>query len=467
MTARNGVTRDNVPGSFRDPSGYLFKHNGLIHRHVDPCYQVHYDGLTKSGFYESAVKDRLLVPHEEIPPAEVPGHESAHRVLLPEQLAFVSYPYEWCFSQLKDAALLTLALQQRAMKFDLTLKDASAFNVQFHKGAPTFIDTLSFEIYQEGQPWVAYQQFCKHFLAPLALMAHRHPDLGKLTRLWIDGINLDLASRLLPLRTRFRLGLLLHIHLHARSQQTHADRAESAAAAKTRHISKTGLLGIIDSLKNTISKLEWQPAGTEWGEYYDDTNYSSSAETHKAELIGQFLEQVGPASVWDLGANTGQFSRLSADRGIFTVAADIDPAAVEKNYRECRTKNHQAMLPLVMDLTNPTPSLGWGSAERMSLTARGRADLAMALALVHHLSISNNVPLPLVAQYMRSLCRHLIIEFVPKSDSQVQRLLQSREDIFPDYDEAGFTFAFANHFEIIQSEPVRDSERTLYLMKGI
>jgi hypothetical protein len=461
------MTRDtSVAGSFRDPSGHLFRHQSRIYRRVNPGYRDHYDLMIRSGFYDAAVTDGLLIRHEEIEPSTIPGHESAYRILLPEQLPFISYPYEWSFSQLKDAALLTLSLQERALGFGLSLKDASAFNVQFHAGRPVFIDSLSFEKYPEDRPWVAYQQFCRHFLAPLALIAYRHPDLSKLLRVSIDGIPLELTGRLLPLKTRLRLGLLFHIHLHARSQRVHGNRAESAAAARSKRVSKTGLLAIIDSLRGSVQKLEWKPGGTEWSDYYDDTNYSSAAEEHKAELLAQFIDELQPRTVWDLGANTGRFSRIASRRGIFTVASDIDPAAVEKNYRECRTAGETSIHPLVMDLTNPTPALGWGGDERMSFAERGPAELGLALALVHHLAISNNVPLGRVARYFRSLCQTLIIEFVPKSDSQVQRLLRTRDDIFPDYTQDGFEAAFEALYALRRREPIRDSERTLYCFEG-
>jgi hypothetical protein len=459
------VSTDSIPGSFRDPSGHLFEHLGKLHRRVNSIYRDHYDLMMESGFYQAAVTDGLLISHEEVAPSTVPGHEDAYRVLLPEQLPFISYPYEWSFSQYQDAALLTLNLQKKALKFGLSLKDATAFNVQFHKGRPVFIDTLSFEAYPEGRAWVAYQQFCTHFLAPLALMAYSHPALGKLLRISVDGVDLSLASSLLPCRTRLRLGLLLHVHLHARSRRVHSDRAESIEVAKTRKVSKTGLVGIVDSLARSVRKLRWKPGGTEWGEYYDDTNYSDSAEEHKAQLIGQFIEEVQPETLWDLGANTGRFSRLAANRDIFTVAADIDPAAVEKSYLQMRSQKETSIHPVVMDLTNPSPGVGWGGDERMSLPDRGPADTAMALALIHHLAISNNVPLDRVARFFSSLCQTLIIEFVPKSDSQVQRVLSSRQDIFPDYTVEGFEAAFETCFEIRRREPIRDCDRILYLLE--
>jgi hypothetical protein len=459
------MTPDRVRGSFRDPSGFLFRHDDIVYRAVSPLFRDSYDRFMSSGFYQTAVDRGLLVAHEEIDPASVPVETETHRVLRPEQLPFVSYPYEWCFSQLKDAALLTLDLHTLAIEHDLWLKDASAYNVQFLRGKPVFIDSLSFELYPEGQPWIAYQQFCRHFLAPLALMARCHVDLGKLMRENIDGIPLELASRLLPTRSRLSFGLGLHLHAHARSLQTHGHRTSSAARAKAGRMSRNALLGLATSLRGLISRLAWSPAGTEWGNYYEDTNYSDAAFETKRDLIASWIDETEPRSVWDLGANTGVFSRVSSDKGIHTVAADVDPAAVEKNYRRVRENDEAHLLPLLLDLTNPSPDLGWDFDERMSLRSRGPADLVMALALIHHLAISNNVPLPRIAEFFRGLGRSLIIEFVPKSDSQVQRLLQTRDDIFPDYHEAGFLEAFEPCFSVQKHEAVEGSERTLYLLE--
>jgi ribosomal protein L11 methylase PrmA len=186
----------------------------------------------------------------------------------------------------------------------------------------------------------------------------------------------------------------------------------------------------------------------------------------RSELQLSAIRAVRPETLWDLGANTGRFSRLAANRGIFTIAADIDPAAVEKSYLQMRSQKETSIHPLVMDLANPSPGIGWGGDERMSLSDRGPADTAMALALIHHLAISNNVPLDRVAQYFRSLCRTLIIEFVPKSDSQVQRLLSSREDIFPSYTVEGFETAFETCFRTLRREPVKDCDRVLYLLEA-
>lgn len=453
---------DALAASFRDPSGFLFRRDGVLYRQINQRYRPDYELLMSSGLYSALTEQGLLVAHEEadIPP-EVPV--PAWKVIRPEMVPFISYPYEWSFGQLQDAALATLEVQKTALKHGMSLKDASAYNIQFVDGRPGLIDTLSFETYVEGCPWVAYRQFCQHFLAPLALMSRRDVRLGQLMRVYIDGVPLDLASELLPWRTRFNFSLAAHIHMHARSQRRFSDHAVDVRGRK---VSRLGLEAIIDSLESCVKGLRWKPAGTEWGNYYNATNYSGGSFEHKRRLVGEFLDQARPSSVWDLGANTGVFSRLASERGIPTVAFDIDPAAVEICWREVRANGTRALLPLQLDLTNPSPGLGWAEQERDGWLQRGPVDLVMALALVHHLAISNNVPLARLAKLFRQAGRWLVIEFVPKTDSQVQRLLATREDIFPDYRQDAFEEAFAREFEIRESHPVEGSERVLYLMRG-
>ncbi len=450
-----------LAASFRDPSGFLFQHQGTLYRQVNKSYQADYDLLRDSGLYDLLTEKGLLIPHREVS-LDLARSADAVRILEPELVPFISYPYEWCFSQLKDAALATLRIQRLALKKGMSLKDASAYNIQFTGGRPVLIDTLSFTAYQEGSPWVAYRQFCQHFLAPLAIMASRDIRLASLLRSNIDGIPLDLAAGLLPWRSRLSPGLLMHIHAHARSQKKHES---SRSAGKTTQVTRNALLGILDSLKGAVSRLNWRPGGTEWGEYYDDTNYSDSSLQTKKDLVGTMLDRTDSRTVWDVGANNGYFSQVASDRGLFTLAADIDPTAVEQNWRTCRKGARPDMLPLVMDLTNPSPALGWGHRERDSFLDRGPADTVIALALIHHLAISNNVPLDRLAEFFARAGRHLIIEFVPKSDSQVQRLLTTREDVFPTYDLAGFEQAFSGFFEILEQTGIEGSERTLFLMR--
>lgn len=450
-----------VRGSFRDPSGFLFWQKGSLYRQINISYREHYDFLMHSGLYKELESTGLLIPHQELPirPAQP---EIAYKIIQPEQIEFISYPYEWSFSQLKYAALMTLEIQKKALDFGMSLKDGSAYNVQFRRGKPIFIDTLSFEIYREGQPWIAYRQFCQHFFAPLALMTYKDVHLNQLLRIYIDGVPLDLTSSLLPFRTRFQMSLLSHIHLHARSQNSFANKRVDARKLR---ISRLGLLGLIDNLKAAIRNLRWQPRGTEWANYYQETRYSTYALEHKKQIVVEYLDQLHPRSVWDLGANTGIFSQIASDKGISTISFDSDPAAVEKNYLECRKKGEADLLPLVVDLTNPSPGLGWQNQERLSLAERGPADMVLALALVHHLAISNNVPLGRLATFFSHLCNSLVIEFVPKTDPQVQRLLATRKDVFPDYTQPAFENEFRKEFYIQGSVKIKSSERILYLMQ--
>ncbi len=456
-------TDENIPGSFRDPSGFLFREKGRLYRQINDSYREDYDLLMSSGLYQALIEASLLIPHKEADPG-LKKSDQAYKIIEPEMINFISYPYEWAFSQLKDAALTTLKIHQKAIEFGMSLKDASAYNIQFRHGKPIFIDTLSFEKYREGEPWVAYKQFCQHFLAPLALISYTDIRLNQLSRVFIDGAPLDLVSSLLPFKTNLKFSLLTHIHLHAKSQKFYSDKPVKKTVKKG-NFSQFTMLALIDNLAKAVRKLTWQPKGTEWGDYYENTNYSSDSFQRKREMVGEFLAGTDCKTVWDLGANTGLFSQIAADQGIPTVSFDIDPAAVEKNYRRCKGKKETNILPLLQDLTNPSASIGWQNRERMSFSERGPADVVFALALIHHIAISNNVPLSSVAQYFSSLCQYLIIEFVPKSDSQVKILLTSREDIFPDYHEEGFEKAFRNFFTILKSEKIPDTERTLYLMK--
>ncbi len=447
--------------SFRDPNGFLYYRDGILYRQINGGYREEYGLLMRSGLYNDLSHEGLLVRHEEADDS-LALTDGAFKVIRPELVPFVSYPYEWCFSQLKQAALLTLAIQKKALEAGMSLKDATAYNVQFIGFKPIFIDTLSFERYEEGRPWVAYRQFCQHFLAPLALMSYTDVRMNQLARIHIDGVPLDLASRLLPWKTRLHFSIFTHIHLHARYQRKYEGSTKKQGG---RSMSRNSLLGLIDSLEGAVRRFSYRPEGTEWADYYSDTNYTDEGMDRKERVIGEFLDVLDPRFVWDLGANTGRFSRLASGKGRLTVSFDVDPAAVELNYRECVREKNGNLLPLLLDLTNPSPGAGWASDERMTIDRRGPADTILALALVHHLAISNNLPFEKIARYFAALGRSLIVEFIPKDDSQVKRLLVSREDIFDGYTQACFEDSFSSCFTIERSEPIAGSGRVLYMMR--
>jgi ribosomal protein L11 methylase PrmA len=451
------------PASFRDPSGFIFTDGDTLYRQVNQRYQPDYDALIKSGLVSTLTEAGLLLGFEETDHKGLT--EDAYKVIRPQCVPFLSYPYEWCFSQLKDAALATLRIEKLALQQGMSLKDASAYNIQFVRGEPTLIDTLSFERYSPGQPWVAYRQFCQHFLAPLALMALVDTRLDQLLRIHIDGLPLDLASSLLPWKTRLNPGLAMHIHTHAASMKRYAGR-DVKQEGKRLKMGLNARLGLIDSLESAIHRLRWEPAGSSWGDY-STAHYADAAFEMKRSQVQAWLERIKPGSVWDLGANVGTFSRIAADHAGFVLSLDSDRDAVEKNYRQSRKEARENVYPLLMDLTNPSPDQGWDFRERMSLASRGPADAVLALALIHHLAISNNVPLERLAQFFSRLGRWLILEFVPKDDPQTQILLRTRQDIFEEYDSAHMQAAFATSFDLIESAQLEGSNRSLHLFERI
>jgi SAM-dependent methyltransferase len=459
-----GTSDGRDAGSFRDPSGFIFWRDGQPYRQIQQAFAIDWDGFEASPLKRRLLDQRRLIRYEPVS-LDLATTSGAHAVIRPERIEFLTYPYEWTFGELRESALLTLDIQLEAMGAGWTLKDASAYNIQFREAHPIHIDSSSFERLEEGAPWIAYRQFCEQFLAPLALAGRRDIRLTDLLRLGPDGIPLDLASRLLPWRTWFDFGLLSHVHLHARAQIRHAARDNDGRAAENARIPPARLEGLIRNLRSTVVGLDWHPGGTEWADYAEHTSYSERAAADKDRIVDAFVRELPGVRVWDLGANTGRFSRIAADAGKRVVALDIDPAAAEQHFRAVRKAGRTDILPLVADIANPSPALGWAGRERRSLLARADADAILALALVHHLAITRNVPLPMLIDLFADLAPWAIVEFVPKDDPMVRRLLATRRDIFADYDLDGFRAAAATRFEILREEPVAESVRVLFLLR--
>jgi hypothetical protein len=451
-----------LPSSFRDPSGSVFSYNGQVFRQVNFEYKNDYDLLISSGLYSSLISNKLLISHREVQ-IETPFQEKAYKVLRPVAIPFISYPYEWCFSQLKAAALTTLKVQKIALKYKMSLKDSSAYNIQFLNGKPLLIDSLSFETYTDGKPWKAYKQFCQHFFCPLVLIKYTDMRLNLLSKIFIDGIPIDLARKLLPLRSFFNPSVFMHVFLHSMSQKYYSSRFDRNPST---FLSQNSFKGIIDNLENYISKISWKSSSTEWSNYYGNTDYSPEAFKSKVYLVDKYIANFRPKSVWDLGANIGEFSRLSSKYKINTISFDYDHVAVEKNYLQCINTDEKYILPLLLDLTNPSPDIGWANKERSSLSSRGPSDMILALAILHHLAIRNNLPFFKIAEYLSENCNTLIIEFIPKMDFQVQKILSRREDIFDSYNKDKFEENFKIFFEILESKRLNESERIIYLMKS-
>ncbi len=451
--------------SFRDPSGFIFTSEDRLYRQVNKVYAECFEALNESGLLESLFEQKLLVRHKEVS-AESPNPGLLHKIIQPDTIPRISYPYEWAFSQLKDAALLTLKIMKKALDAGFILKDASAFNVQFLEGKAIFIDTLSFERYEENRPWIAYRQFCEHFYAPLALRSQTSDLINPLLNANIEGIPLDLASKLLPGKTKFNPGIQMHIHLHAKSTRISTAKVDDEGSSKSitrAKLPKKRLYTIVESLKAGIQGLKPNFAGFDWSEYYANTNYPETAMLSKIAGVEQIIKGRDFNSAIDLGANTGRFSELLAKHIDDVVAVDQDSASIEALYS--KPGKQENILPLVIDLANPSPSCGFSSRERDSFLDRYKCDLSMSLALVHHLAIGNNLPFELIADFHSEISDYALVEWIPKSDSRVQLLLRSREDIFQSYNEVSFLSAFESRFSILDELPIEGSGRKLFLFK--
>lgn len=446
------------PASFKDPSGFVFEAGGVLYRQVNQVYAPAYRHLMESGLYKQLTEHKQLITHEEAD-ENLTGDAEWYKTLLPQKLELISYPYEWCFDQLKDAALLTLHMLRTSLQHGMILKDATPFNIQFRSGRPVFIDTLSFDLYDPSQPWIAYRQFCRCFLFPLYLEHYLKADIQKLMSTYLDGVPVEFIARLLPLKSRLSLGVWLHVYLQNTNYIN--DKGNKSAA----RFSRKKLLDLITHLEGIIKKFpsEKQDSST-WSNYYEETILSKDYLQAKETIIRKMLDGSTAKLALDLGANDGHFSKILSEYHIPVVATDADSRCINRLYQQSRKKQFAHILPLVMDITNPSPAVGFHNRERAAFHDRIRPDLVLALALVHHLVIGRNIAIPVLADYFADITPQLIIEFVPKEDEKVKQMLSSRPDVFADYTQEQFESCFEQYFTILKRETVPGTSRILYLM---
>lgn len=451
------------PSSYRDPSGFIFKEKGIIYRQVNKVFQDDFDFFIKSGCYDKLVKKGLLIPHETINES-LTGTSEWFTTLKPAPIAFITYPFEWSFDMLKDAALLTLQLVRESIASGLILKDATPYNIQWREGKLVFIDTLSFAKYQEEEPWIAYRQFCEQFLGPLLLMHYKKIPLQQLLLAWPEGIPLNVTKAILPLRSKFSLHTYLHIHLHAKVSSKNNPVKKPALK-----FSRQKLLNLVGSLEILVNKLKIPQQKSTWSGYYEEASQRDNYLAEKKMIIQQWLETINDYKTGiDLGANDGVFSCLLANKNIYTVAADFDPYCINNLYDELKRTGEKNIQPLILDLANPSPAFGVNNEERRSFTERINADIAIALALVHHLAIGKNIPFDMIADLFRKVCRRqLIVEFIPKEDDKLKLMLSAKKDIYTAYNQENFEKAFQKYFNTTKRQEIGVSGRILYLMTRI
>ncbi|MEJ7911824.1 MAG: hypothetical protein WKF70_01620 [Chitinophagaceae bacterium] len=445
------------PASYKDPAGFIFQQNGVVYRQVNKCHQSHYEFFISSGLYEKLVSQSKLLRHRELR-QNITGDAAWFLTLIPEPLRFVSYPYEWSFDMLKDAALLTLEIAETALQHGMILKDATPFNVQWHEGRMVFIDTLSFEQRKEEAAWIAYRQFCESFLAPLALMHYTKLPLQPLLLAYPEGLPLHYAHKLLPWQSRWNMHLYLHVHLNAKYA------GKPLTKSRIKPLSSQKLSHIFRSLTELVKAFSLNYKGT-WAHYYSEAGRREGYLDRKRIVLGEWIENVeNVATAIDTGANDGSFSALLQRKGIYTLSADSDHFAANKLYLAAKEKGNALVHPLVIDFAAPSPASGLNNTEHRSLFDRVNADLVLSLAFIHHLAIGKNIPFEDLARLFLSLGHQLIIEFVDVEDEKIVFMLQQKSTIYSWYSKDNFQQVFGRYYTTLAVQDLSDT-RTLYLMK--
>ncbi|MBI4775660.1 MAG: methyltransferase [Deltaproteobacteria bacterium] len=459
------------PGSFRDRNGRVVYTAEGVFRLLSDHALRQWEALSKTLFFQRLMSDGKIVETERVHPEPralthgIDGNWAA--VLKHRTVPFVSYPYEWCFGMLQDAALLQLELLRAALDEDMILKDASAYNVQWIGTRPIFIDVPSFEEWEAGEPWIGYRQFCQLFLYPLFLQAYKNVSFQPWLRGQIDGIDPEQFNRLMSLRDLARPGVFSHVFLQAKMQARYGSSDKDIRTTmKSVGFHKNLILSNVDRLRKIVRRLSLKPRESEWSDYERFHTYTNEDLERKAAFVRRAVHSRPWNLVWDLGCNTGAFSRIASENARYVVAMDADHLAVERFYQALRSEGREAILPLVMNLSDSSPDLGWRGLERKSIVGRGKPDLTLCLALIHHLVITANIPLPELVDWLAALGTDLVIEFILKEDPMVRTLLRNKADHYDDYDLAVFEGSLSASFEVIEREPLGNGTRILFFARN-
>ncbi len=457
----------NDEGSFRDRNGQVFYHRNEVFRGISEKALCHWQELQGTAFYAAACSSGHLTSTVEIDPRQedLPSFQTEKwaAILKHEPIIFVSYPYEWPFHALKDAALLQMQLLQEALAENIILKDSSSFNIQWQGCHPIFIDIPSFEPWAPGEPWVGYRQFCQLFLYPLMLQAYKNVPFHYWLRGRIDGFEPEDFNRLVSWRDLLRPGVLIHVNLHARLQRAFEKSTNSVKKQlQDSGFAKEMIQNNVSKLQKLVGKLAWKQRQSPWVSYDQEHAYAEQDRQAKESFVRSAASVRRWPLAWDLGCNTGSYSRILAEYSDYVVAMDSDHLAVDQLYQHLKQEQATNILPLVINLADPSPALGWGGRERKDLLTRGAPSLTLCLALLHHMVIQANIPLGSFVAWLRSLDSGLIIEFVSRQDPLVQRLLRNKTDDYADYNIDFFEATLGRYFTIHKREELPCGTRTLY-----
>lgn len=444
--------------SYKDPAAKVFSYSDepdFIFRELDTNYLPHFNHFKSSGLSTELLKKKWIVSFEEFA-------EDSKVILKASKISFISYPYEWTFNQWKDAALLTLKIQYQALKHGMILKDATPFNIVFDCLGPVFVDLSSFEIYKEGSVWQAFKQFCENFYMPLLLAKYFDETANEIYLNNLSGISLTKGLSLLPAKAFFNFSTLLYLAMpeRIRSKSSHTKPHTSS-----NRFTAQKNMEVVDDLFNSISKLKQKKLQTKWNDYYE-TNINASYLKEKESIVDQWIDKnYTEKTVVDFGCNTGNFSRLVSASVKKVIAFDADIRSVDELYLYCGQNKIDNIYCLRASITEPSPALGWNNMERQSLKERIKADAGLALALIHHLAISNYIQFDRIADFFADCCDEMLVEFVPKEDEKVQLLLRNREDIFDWYNIENFLSAFIAKYNLVKQYAFSNNRVLFHFIK--
>ena len=456
-------------GSYRDPEGFVFFQGDRVFRALTEDGLASYHDFRQSPLCQWLEDENWITRTWEAESAGAVAGKFPEITGVIEQsrIPFISYPYEWAFDMLKDAALHTLDLLLHSGRYGFTLKDATTYNVQFLGCRPIFIDIPSIAKYVPGTPWLGYTQFCQQFLFPLAVTAHRGIPFQPFLRSYFEGIPLDVMKSLLGWLGWRKSGMFKHVFLQSFFQTGfQADNPALKSSFQTLKFSLDHVNALVRAMRKVITQLHPSSSQRHWVGYSDNRSYAAFEIEAKQQFVDKHLENIRPDSVWDLGCNTGEFSLIARKHTDLVIAADADPESVNHLYRHCRQNGISGILPLVLDVTNPSPGLGWNNLARQGFLYRGKPTMVLMLALLHHLCLTHNVPFAYVFNLLLVVeAKYVVIEFVPKSDPMVKKLLANREDVYPWYNLPAFETEAFKHFSLVDRHELPAGKRVLYFLK--
>lgn len=452
-------------GSFRDPEGSVFLFNGSAYRTFTENSLPKIEKLLSTDFFQKYVEEKRIIKTTIIKNKFskdnlVKGEYILQHTMIP----FITYPYEWSFSMLKDGALLVLNLLKDCLQNGYILKDGTAWNVTYNNGKMIFFDVLSIDIYEEGQTWDGYNQFCCEFLYPLLLKSYKDIDFHNFFKGTLSGIEPRIAKQMFSIKDLLKPGVFKHVFLNAKFSEN--KRIASSTVKNIIKLPKQSLISIVNGLIKVIEGLKSKSNHSVWIDYPQNNTYEAQAAKQKADFIEKFCQKLlNNSTIIDLGCNTGTYSFITA-KTHKVIASDIDSDCIDTIYKH-ENINDKSITPIVINLMNPSSSCGWALQERKSIFERLRVEGFLALALIHHICIANNVPLERFVSFLSQIASKGVLEWVGKEDPMVEFLLRNRIDVFQDYTWDHFEKSVSKYFKITDTMPLNNGTRILCALKSL